>query len=102
MIKINPKGIKAWVTFTFQPHGEVSSVAVAGDWNDWEPEPMKRKKDGSFYLRKYLLMGRNYEFRYLIDGTHWVNDAHAPHVNNPYGSQNSLLELEGEIEAAEE
>ncbi len=49
MITINPKGVKAWVNFTFQPHGDVTSVALVGDWNDWKPEEMHRKKDGAFY-----------------------------------------------------
>lgn len=94
MVTINPKGAKAWVTFSFKPAKAAESVAIAGDWNDWEPEPMKPKKDGSFYIRKYLLTGSNYQFRYLIDGKEWDNDDHAPRVYNTYGSENSLLELE--------
>lgn len=58
MIEINPKGDKAWVTFSIKPREEVTSVAVAGDWNDWEPEEMHRKKDGTFYKRKQLLLGK--------------------------------------------
>ena len=94
MININPKGVKAWVNFTFQPHGDVKTVALVGDWNDWEPEEMLRKKDGSFYKRKYLLLGRNCEFKYLVDGKEWVHDPHVSKVTNSYGSHNSLLKLE--------
>ena len=95
MIEINPKGVKAWVTFTFKPHEDVASIAVAGDWNNWNPEEMRRKKDGTFYKRKQLLLGQNYGFKYLIDGNEWVHDPTAPKVANDYGSHNSLLELEG-------
>jgi len=95
MIAINPKGVKAWVTFTYRPEGEVREVAIAGDWNGWEPEAMHPKKDGSWYIRKYLVMGENYQFRYLIDAERWANDDNAPRVHNPYGTENSLLELEG-------
>lgn len=94
MIEINPKGDKAWVTFSIKPREEVTSVAVAGDWNDWEPEEMHRKKDGTFYKRKQLLLGKNYTFKYLFDGKEWELEPHAPKVPNPYGSHNSLLELE--------
>ncbi len=97
MISINPKGRKAWVNFTFQPHNDVTSVALAGEWNDWKPEAMHRKKDGAFYKRKQLLLGRNYEFRYIVDGNEWTNDPEVPEVTNSYGSNNSLLEL-AEIE----
>ncbi len=95
MVKISPKGVKAWVTFSFKPQESVSCVAIAGDWNGWEPEEMKRKKDGSFYLRKYLLTGQNYQFRYLLDDKAWANDPNAPKLHNPFGSENSLLQLEG-------
>jgi len=97
MMIINPKCVKAWVNFTFQPHGEVTSIALAGEWNDWKPEEMHRKKDGAFYKRKQLRLGRNYEFKYLIDGNEWTNDPDAPEVTNSYGSNNSLLKL-AEIE----
>ena len=100
MVEINPKGVKAWVTFSFLPHREVSKVEIAGDWNDWNPEPMQRKKDGTYYKRKQLLLGRNYEFKYVLDGEEWVHDPNAPKVPNDHGSHNSLLELEG-IEPAE-
>ncbi len=94
MITIHPKGDKAWVTFRYRPERAVHHVAIAGDWNDWEPETMHAKKDGSFYIRKYLPAGSLYQFRYLIDNSEWANDDKAPTVRNPFGSQNSLLELE--------
>lgn len=93
MIKISPKGDKAWVNFNFTPSVDADSVAIAADWNGWEYEEMKAKKDGSFYFRKYLPMGQQYEFRYVIDKNHWENESDAPQLNNPFGSQNSLLKL---------
>ncbi len=95
MITINPKGVKAWVNFTFKPQGDVRAVALAGEWNDWQSEEMHRKKDGAFYKRKQLLLGRNYEFKYIIEGNEWINDPDTPAVPNPYGSHNSLMKLEG-------
>ena len=97
MIRILPKGKKAWVTFSYKPEIDVLSVEIAGDWNGWEPEKMKKKKDGTFYLRKFLEIGQNYQFRYLIDDTSWVNDTQARKLQNPFGSENSLVELEGVI-----
>ncbi len=94
MLKIIQKDLKAWVTFSYEPKEDVSCVAVAGDWNGWEPEEMKCKKDGTFYLRKYLPLGSNYHFRYWVDDKRWANDFDALKVGNPFGTQNSLLELE--------
>ncbi len=97
MITINPKGEKAWVNFTFKPQGDVQAIALAGEWNAWQPEEMHRKKDGTFYKRKQLLLGKNYAFKYIVGGSEWINDPDTPKVSNPYGSYNSLLQL-AEIE----
>ncbi len=93
MIKINPKGQKAWVNFSFMPEHKSDEVAISADFNGWEKEPMKSKKDGSFYIRKYLPVGDSYEFRYLVDNQQWENEPNITLVNNSFGSQNSLLEL---------
>jgi len=93
MISIKHKGKKAWVNFNYTPDSEVTSVAIVSGWNDWEAENMKAKKDGSFYIRKYLPVNQQYEFRYLIDQENWENEPDASTINNSHGSQNSLLEL---------
>jgi 1,4-alpha-glucan branching enzyme len=50
-------------------------VAVAGSFNDWslDRHPMKRLKDGDFSLDLELEAGKEYEFRFVIDGVHWEN-----------------------------
>ncbi len=91
MLKITKRGTKAWVTFT-APAAECGSVHLKGSWNDWRPEPMKRKKNGEFYLMKILPTDRSYEFGYVVDGT-WTVEENLPKVPTPFGSENSLLEL---------
>ena len=91
MIKVTKRGPKAWVTFT-APYPESEEVLLKGSWNDWNAEPMKRKKSGEFYLMKILPTGEHYEFGYLIDGE-WHTDDELPGVETPFGSHNSLLEL---------
>ncbi len=93
MIKINPKGKKAWVNFSFIPTRKSDLVELIADFNGWTKEPMRSKKDGSFYIRKYLPVGESYEFRYLVDNQQWENEPTVALVNNSFGSQNSLLEL---------
>ena len=36
--------------------------------------PLKKKKDGSFSIEIELEKGKEYQFRYLLDGKHWEND----------------------------
>ncbi len=70
-----------------------------GEFNDWDANshPMKLHKDGSFNLTINLEKGREYQFRYLIDGSTWENDDSADrYVRTPYGdSENSVVVVEG-------
>jgi len=91
MIKITKRGKKAWVTFTL-PETEIEEAFLKGSWNDWQPEAMKRKKNGEFYLMKILPTGTRYEFGYLVDGE-WRTEEELPDVQTPFGSRNSVLEL---------
>jgi 1,4-alpha-glucan branching enzyme len=52
-----------------------TSVAVAGSFNDWcaDRHPMERSKNGDFSLELELEAGKEYEFRFLIDGVRWEN-----------------------------
>ncbi|RMH80769.1 MAG: hypothetical protein D6674_02650 [Acidobacteria bacterium] len=66
-------------------------VEIVGEWNGWKPEPMRRKKDGTFWTSKRLKPG-TYRFKYLIDGHLWENDLEADQqVPNPYGTTDSLI-----------
>ena len=71
MIEITKKGNKVRVTFT-APVEESEAVKLMGDWNDWEPEVMKQRKNGDFYLTKVLDAGSVYQFGYHDDGE-WVD-----------------------------
>jgi len=51
-------------------------VGLAGDFNGWDPQvtPLTRKKSGDFNVTLELASGREYQFRYVIDGQTWEND----------------------------
>jgi len=53
-----------------------ASVGLAGDFNGWDPQvtPLARKKNGDFNVTLELATGREYQFRYVIDGQTWEND----------------------------
>lgn len=52
-------------------------VAVLGEFNDWNPKDgtMRKLKDCSFTKTIELAPGQDYQFRYLIDRTRWINDS---------------------------
>ena len=55
------------------------SAQVLGDFNDWSTDSyaMNRLKHGGFSLTLALETNREYEFRYLLDGNLWLNEADA-------------------------
>lgn len=69
-------------------------VNIIGDFNDWsiEANPMKQLKSGEFTLTLDLKSGREYRFRYLVDGYRWENDWNADrYERNIYGSDDSVV-----------
>jgi hypothetical protein len=80
------------VIFQCDPPG-ASDVALVCDALRWEPFPMHRVDGrGPFQARLGLRTGEATEFRYLIDGTWWINDDTADgYIPNDFGSENSVV-----------
>ena len=59
--------------------GQAKSVCLVGDFNRWSKSAtrMKKLKDGGFRATIDLDVGREYQFRYLIDKRIWENDGDA-------------------------
>lgn len=53
-----------------------SQVCLVGEFNDWDASrhPMTCLKNGDFKLTLDLEVGREYNFRYLLDDAVWEND----------------------------
>ncbi len=92
MTKITKKGKKSWVTFTINPDF-IDSVEICGEWNEWKCEPMKKKKNGEFYIRKIMDSNNSYQFGYKLGNGRWMCDETTPKVISPFNSENSLLEV---------
>jgi 1,4-alpha-glucan branching enzyme len=58
---------------------EAQEISVVGDFNGWDSQEnkMKKSKDGSFKAVIELEIGKEYQFRYLIDGVIWKNEDEA-------------------------
>jgi 1,4-alpha-glucan branching enzyme len=70
------------------------SVHIAGDFNGWDPvaTPMSQLKSGDYGVTVDLERGRDYRFRYLIDGCRWENDWSADRYDpNPHGGFDSVV-----------
>jgi 1,4-alpha-glucan branching enzyme len=86
---------KARVTFELPAEVPGDRIALCGDFNDWSDQAhlLKARKDGSRAVTVTLAPG-TYRFRYLVDGTHWVNDwAADAYEPNGHGSDDSIVQV---------
>ncbi|MBP6396638.1 MAG: hypothetical protein KA340_02070 [Saprospiraceae bacterium] len=94
------------VTFHYNaiPENPVHSVIVLGDFNEWSLEngfELKANKNGDFEGKFKIPAGRDYHFRYLVNGNRWANEKDAdrfessplhPHIDNSVLSLPSVEE----------
>jgi len=75
---------------------DAREVAIVGDFNEWEQGHtlMTHLKNGDFKADMEIPAGREYRFRYLIDGTRWENDWQADkYAPNDFGCDDSIISL---------
>jgi 1,4-alpha-glucan branching enzyme len=87
------------VVVTFEIPGSVwaERIHLVGDFNEWNREslPFRQTRDETWRIDVELDRGREYRFRYLIDGHNWGNDWHADrHVPGTDGSSDSVVVAE--------
>lgn len=81
------------VTFTLPEQIKAETAFLVGDFNNWDEKatPMKKQKSG-FTITLELEKGKEYQFRYLVNGTEWHNDWDADkYVPNPFSGDNSVV-----------
>ena len=59
--------------------GSAKRVCLAAEFNDWKTDqtPMKALKSGDFTVTVNLPPGREYQYRFVADGDHWITDKEA-------------------------
>lgn len=68
---------------------DAQSVAVAGDFTNWDPKPLKRDESGQWKATLNLPAGE-YQYRYFIDGN-WVDDPQCDRkAPNAFGTLNCI------------
>ena len=87
------------VTFSIGPEvaEQAENVELVGEFSNWTKSPisMKKLKDGTFKTTIDLETGKDYQFRYVIDGAKWENDWEADSYvpNNTTFDENSVVSL---------
>ncbi|MCR4784128.1 MAG: isoamylase early set domain-containing protein [bacterium] len=94
-------GNKCRVTFKLMPETVLrlgaENVVLVGDFCDWKVEAgseMRLLKNGAFSTTITLETGRDYLFKYVINGSVWENDDQPDAwVNDQSGNSNSMISL---------
>lgn len=77
-------------------NNKASSVAVAGDFTEWEPRALKlRRVDGKQIWAATLPLPKGeHQYMFLIDGEKWVTDPLAPvQRKDGFGYRNAVITL---------
>lgn len=76
---------------------QAQSVAVVGDWNEWDPEAHRlsdANDDGIWEIEIEVTPDQEYRYQFLLDGESWVPDPSAPiTVDDGFGGENSVLNV---------
>ncbi|MDD3656678.1 MAG: zf-HC2 domain-containing protein [Atribacterota bacterium] len=87
----------AEITFSMRADAsQINSIAVVGDFNDWDPNRnllIDDNNDGIWTVTLKLEPGR-YEYMFIIDGQKWVPDPAAyRYVSDGFGNKNAVIEI---------
>ncbi len=85
---------KVQVTFVLPMQEGDETVCLVGDFNNWDTHltRMVRASERTWEVKLRLAPNREYQYRYLVNGSIWRTDPAADsYVRNPYGSENSVV-----------
>lgn len=89
------QGQTVWIRFMYT-NSEADSVAVAGDFSQWDPIPLSpRTVNGETVWTGLVPVSRGeHEYQFVINGERWVTDPLAPvKRSDGFGAENAVLEL---------
>ncbi len=94
--RFSKDGKKCRVTFELPAEAKAGTAVLCGEFNNWSKDinPMKKLKSGKFTVGVTLDAGKEYRFRYWLDGNRWENDWEADaYKPNKFGTEDSIVSL---------
>ncbi len=71
-----------------------SSVAIAGDFNRWDPIELEDPDGDGVWSARLAVQPGVYEYMFLLDGSRWVTDPHAERYSDDgFGNRNAVLAI---------
>lgn len=74
---------------------DAHEVFLIGDFNDWQAGELKARKfkDGT-WTKSVKLKAGTYQYLFLVDGEWCTDPANPKRALNPFGSENSVVEVQ--------
>ncbi|MFP4107241.1 MAG: glycogen-binding domain-containing protein [Phycisphaerae bacterium] len=79
--------------FSIAPGNGAKKVCLAGDFNDWQPQRLRKRPGGEFVAIVPLEPG-TYEYKFVVDGEWTVDPDTSAWAANEFGTFNSVLRVE--------
>ena len=76
--------------------GKAHTVAIAGDFNDWNPQAniLEDSDEDGIWTGTLKLEPGRYEYMFVLDGEKWFPDPNAlRYVKDGFGNKNAILEI---------
>jgi hypothetical protein len=75
-----------------------SRVAVAGDFNHWQPVPLRREGGDGHWVVTLPIADGTYSYSFVVEDRRWVADPVAPAApGDGFGAPSSVLIVEGHV-----
>lgn len=80
---------KGTLRFAVQCANGTQRAELAGDFNNWQPRPMRKNRKGQFVAVVPVQPG-SYEYKFLLDGEWKPDPDNSTSLMNEYGTMNSI------------
>jgi serine protease AprX len=78
----------------FYHDDDAREVALAGDFNGWEPSSLRREEDGLWRFALDPPAAGRYRYKFVVDGARWTEDpANGFKDHDGFGGLNSILNV---------
>lgn len=100
-VAMSQDALSRQVEFRFVAPKGATSVAVVGQFNEWDRARHPMRFEGGVWQVTVEIAAGVYQYLFVVDGKHWVKDPHARSVADANGNTNSALIVEpADYEAA--
>lgn len=83
---------KGTIRFSLAPRGSARRVAIAGDFSEWQPRPLRKREDG--FAVSLALPPGTYQYKFIVDGAWIIDPDNNQWALSPIGTMNSVVAVD--------